>query len=73
MARKRRVLGGKFKAKVALAAVRGDRTLSELHKDHEEKLHKTLKTLRELSDLRVLRGEKKLIIQPRRHEGHKEL
>lgn len=30
MARKRRVLGGKFKAKVALAAVRGDRTLSEL-------------------------------------------
>ncbi len=30
MARKRRALGGKFKAKVALAAVRGDRTLSEL-------------------------------------------
>ena len=30
MARKHRVLGGKFKAKVALAAVRGDRTLSEL-------------------------------------------
>ena len=30
MSRKRRVLGGKFKAKVALAAVRGDRTLSEL-------------------------------------------
>ncbi len=30
MARKRRVLNGKFKAKVALAAVRGDRTLSEL-------------------------------------------
>ena len=30
MARKRRVLGGKFKAKVALAAVRGDRTLPEL-------------------------------------------
>ncbi len=30
MARKRRVLNGKFKAKVALAAVRGDRTLAEL-------------------------------------------
>ena len=30
MARKRRVLSGKFKAKVALAAIRGDRTLSEL-------------------------------------------
>ena len=30
MARKRRELGDKFKAKVALAAVRGDRTLSEL-------------------------------------------
>lgn len=30
MARKRRVLNGKFKAKVALAAIRGDKTLSEL-------------------------------------------
>lgn len=30
MARKRRVLGPAFKAKVALAAARGDRTLSEL-------------------------------------------
>lgn len=30
MARKRRVLSGKFKAKVALAASRGDRTLSQL-------------------------------------------
>jgi putative transposase len=30
MARKRRVLGGKFKAKVALAAIRGDQTLSQL-------------------------------------------
>lgn len=30
MARKRRELGDKFKAKVALAAVRGDKTLAEL-------------------------------------------
>ena len=30
MARKRRVFGGKFKAKVALAAIRGDKTLSQL-------------------------------------------
>jgi len=30
MARKRRILGDKFKAKVALAAVRGDTTLSQL-------------------------------------------
>ena len=30
MSRKRRVLGSKFKAKVALAAIRGDRTLSQL-------------------------------------------
>lgn len=30
MARKRRLLGNKFKAKVALAAVRGDKTLAEL-------------------------------------------
>ncbi len=30
MSRKRRVLGGAFKAKVALAAIRGDRTLSQL-------------------------------------------
>lgn len=30
MARKRRVFGGKFKSKVALAAIRGDKTLSQL-------------------------------------------
>ena len=30
MKRKRRVFGGGFRAKVALAAVRGDKTLSEL-------------------------------------------
>jgi len=30
MAKKRRVLGPKFKAKVALAAVRGDKTMSQL-------------------------------------------
>ena len=30
MVRKRRALGDKFKAKVALAAVRGDKTLAEL-------------------------------------------
>ena len=30
MSRKRRVLGSKFKAKVALAAIRGDRTLAQL-------------------------------------------
>ena len=30
MVRKRRVFGGKFKAKVALAAIRGDKTLSQL-------------------------------------------
>lgn len=30
MARKRRVLSSKFKAKVALAAIRGDKTLAEL-------------------------------------------
>ena len=30
MARKRRVFGGKFRAKVALAAIRGDKTLSQL-------------------------------------------
>ena len=30
MARKRRALNGKFKAKVALAALRGDKTLTEL-------------------------------------------
>ena len=30
MARKRRQLGSKFKAKVALAAIRGDKTLSQL-------------------------------------------
>ena len=30
MARKRRQLGGKFKAKVALTALRGDKTLSQL-------------------------------------------
>jgi len=30
MGKKRRVLGAKFKAKVALAAVRGDKTLSQL-------------------------------------------
>ena len=30
MTRKRRILGAKFKAKVALAAARGDRTVSQL-------------------------------------------
>jgi hypothetical protein len=30
MSRKRRVLGSKFKAKVALAAIRGDKTLAQL-------------------------------------------
>jgi len=30
MAKRRRVLSGKFKAKVALAALRGDRTISQL-------------------------------------------
>ena len=30
MARKRRVFGAKFRAKVALAAIRGDKTLSQL-------------------------------------------
>ena len=30
MARKRRILGDKFKAKVALSAIRGDKTLAEL-------------------------------------------
>ena len=30
MSRKRRVLSGKFKAKVALAAIRGDKTLAQL-------------------------------------------
>ena len=35
MARKRRVLGAKLKAKVALAAIRGDRTLSQLASQFE--------------------------------------
>ena len=35
MARKRRVLGAKLKAKVALAAVRGDRTLAQLASQFE--------------------------------------
>ena len=30
MVRKRRVLNGKFKAKVALAAIRGDRTIAQI-------------------------------------------
>ena len=30
MSRKRRVLGSKFKAKVALAAIRGDKTLAQM-------------------------------------------
>jgi transposase-like protein len=30
LARKRRVIGGKFKAKVALSAVRGEKSLSQL-------------------------------------------
>ena len=34
MARKRRSLGAKLKAKVALAAVRGDKTLSQLASQH---------------------------------------
>jgi transposase len=35
MARKRRVLGAKLKAKVALAAIRGDRTLAQLSSQFE--------------------------------------
>ena len=35
MKRKRRVFGGAFRAKVALAAVRGDKTLSELASQFE--------------------------------------
>jgi transposase-like protein len=35
MARKRRVLGAKLKAKVAVAAIRGDRTLSQLASQFE--------------------------------------
>lgn len=35
MARKRRILGEKFKAKVALAAARGDRTLGQLSSQYE--------------------------------------
>ncbi len=34
MARKRRIFGAAFKAKVALAAARGDRTTAELHRKH---------------------------------------
>lgn len=34
MARKRRSLGASLKAKIALAAVRGDRTLSQLASQH---------------------------------------
>lgn len=33
MTKKRRILGSKFKAKVALAAIRGDKTLSQLASD----------------------------------------
>ena len=35
MSRKRRVFGGAFKAKVALAAVRGDKTTAQLASEHE--------------------------------------
>ena len=35
MTRKRRVFGGAFKAKVALAAIRGDKTTAQLAADYE--------------------------------------
>lgn len=35
MTRKRRVFGGAFKAKVALAAVRGDKTTAQLASEYE--------------------------------------
>jgi transposase-like protein len=35
MGRKRRVFGSSFKAKVALAAVRGDKTTAELASEHQ--------------------------------------
>jgi putative transposase len=35
MSRKRRVFGGAFKAKVALAAVRGDKTTAQLAAEYE--------------------------------------
>lgn len=35
MSRKRRVFGGAFKAKVALAAVRGDKTTAQLASEYE--------------------------------------
>jgi len=35
MSRKRRVFGGAFKAKVALAAVRGDQTTAQLASEYE--------------------------------------
>ena len=35
MSRKRRVFGGTFKAKVALAALRGDKTTAQLASEHE--------------------------------------
>ena len=34
MARKKRVLGAEFKAKVALAALKGDKTVNELASIH---------------------------------------
>lgn len=35
MSRKRRVFGGAFKAKVALAAIRGDKTTAQLASEYE--------------------------------------
>jgi transposase len=35
MTRKRRVFGGAFKAKVALAAIRGDKTTAQLAAEHQ--------------------------------------
>jgi len=35
MSRKRRIFGGAFKAKVALAAVRGDKTTAQLASEYE--------------------------------------
>ena len=50
MRRKRRVFGGAFRAKVALAAVKGDKTLSELASQFEVHANQVSAWRRELID-----------------------